>query len=400
MPKTGKVQTAFLLLILFIFFLPLGSMTFFTLFSTRSAADFGFYRLALSGIVLDTPRPTFSIEDWLTHSLQDQLDKWFNKSFGARALFVKLGNQIYYDLFNKSYMQDQTIIIGKNSQLYSDGSIYNYCKLTPPMPLKHVEARVMELMEIQEGLHNRGVEFILLISPNKAGIYPEYIPDAFCESPKALSRDYESFIPLLEKHKINYVDGHTITLEAKNRESAPLFCQGGLHWNYLGAYHTSRRLTEMIGTLAQKPVGSLHIQTLNIDHKPTGSDKDLASLLNLAIPPYDYPAPHPVIITKQAFHQLGKAVVVGTSFNWILLDILNNARIFEGIDYYYYYKLTLETFPIRTSNPVDLSKVNWEKDIFNSHILVLEINEGGFQDNYIPAFLSDILQHLRANPRD
>ncbi len=396
MPKTGKMQTAFLLLILLMFFLPLGSMIFFTLFSTRSAADFGFHRLALTGIVLDATRPTFSIEGWLTHSFQNRLDRWFNKSFGARALFVKLGNQIYYDLFNKSYMHDQSIIIGKNETLYEVGYIEDYCKLRPLMPVTHIETRVMELEELQEELHKRGIEFILLITPHKAAIYPEYIPDVFCDSPKAPNRNYEIFIPLLEKHQINYVDGHLITLEAKNRESAPLFCQGGTHWNHLGAYHTAQRLTEKLRTLTQKPIGALQIETLNIDHKPTGSDKDLASLLNLAIPPYDYPVPHPVIITKQASHQLGKAVFVGGSFNWILLDILNKVRIFEGIDYYYYYKLTLETFPIRTSHPVESSKINWESDVFNTQILVLEINEAEFHNEYIPAFLSDILRHLHA----
>jgi hypothetical protein len=297
-------------------------------------------------------------------------------------------------------MYDQSIILGKNKTLYEVGYIEDYCKLRPLMLLTHVETRVMELQEIQEKLHKRGIEFILLVSPSKAAIYPEYIPDVFCDSPKAPSRNYEIFIPLLEKHKINYVDGHSITLEAKNRESAPLFCQGGTHWNHLGAYHTARRLTEKLRTLTQKPIGTLHIETLKIDHTPIGSDKDLASLLNLAIPPFDYPVPHPLIITKQASYQLGKAVFVGGSFNWILLDILNKVRIFEGIDFYYYYKLTLETFPIRTSYPVELSKINWESDVFNSQILVLEINEAEFHNEYVSAFLSDISGHLRANPHD
>ena len=135
------------------------------------------------------------------------------------------------------------------------------------MPPELVEAHVKEIAEIQDRLGQRGIAFVLLITPSKASIYPEFIPDIFCRSPKSTSRDYENFVPLLDQYKINYVDGHVITLAAKAREQVSVFTQGGTHWNFLGAYYTVERLLTMIEALTRQSIGKLSLQDLEIDHK-------------------------------------------------------------------------------------------------------------------------------------
>ena len=103
--------------ILLILTLPLGSMVIFELFTGRSAVALGYWRLELVGTFPDVPRPDFTIQDWLNHRFQDNASKWFSRYFGARTLFVRLGNQVNYSLFGTSYMNNQTIIIGKQGQL-------------------------------------------------------------------------------------------------------------------------------------------------------------------------------------------------------------------------------------------------------------------------------------------
>jgi hypothetical protein len=373
----------------------------FKLFAGRSAAGLGISHLELDGIFPDAPRPDFTLQDWLSHRFQDNASKWFSRYFGARALFIRLGNQVNYSLFGTSYMNNQSIIIGKQSQLYEVGYIINYCKLVRPMPLELVEAQVKEIAEIQDRLARHGMAFILLITPSKAAIYPEFIPDIFCSSPKSTNRDYDSFVPLLDQYKINYVDGHIITLAAKAREPAPVFTQGGTHWNYLGAYYTVERLLTMIEALTSQSIGRLSLQHLEIDHKPSvKEDKDLADLLNLIYPPYNYLVPHPTIVREGSTHHLGKAVFVGGSFMWPVLDILNHTNIFQAMDAYYYYKLLLKSYPAKTDRPIDVSQIDWNEDILTSQVLVLEINETNFSGEYLPAFLSDILRHLPANPHN
>ncbi|SLM49147.1 protein of unknown function [Nitrospira japonica] len=384
--------------ILVVFFLPLILLIVFAAFHKSSASDLGSDRLELSGVVKARPEPAVSFSNWLDHTLQGHFDDQFSKVYGGRALFVRLGNQIYYSLFDKSYMQDQSIIVGKHHQLYERWYIEDYCKIRRPMRRETVAARARQIRELQSELQNRGIPLIVLITPNKASIYPEDIPEGFCGFPKFSFRDYDSFMSEFAAQHIQYVDGRAVTLAARAAAAVPLFCQGGTHWNGLGAYYTARQLTERIGKLTQTSVGPLFLQRLTVDHSPREIDRDLAALLNLAVPPYDYPAPHVMVEQRPAAGQLGKAVFVGGSFNWTLLDLLNKAKVFREIDFYYYYKLALETFPVRTSKPVDRATIDWQKDVLNARVLILEINESNFHSEYITAFLADLLQFFRKSP--
>ena len=83
-----------------------------------------------------------------------------------------------------------------------------------------------------------------------------------------------------------------------------------------------------------------------------------------------------------------------------VLDILNFTNIFHAMDAYYYYKLFLKSYPAKTSRSIDVSQIDWNKDVLTSQVLVLEINETNFSGEYLSAFLSDILRQLRANPHD
>ena len=85
---------------------------------------------------------------------------------------------------------------------------------------------------------------------------------------------------------------------------------------------------------------------------------------------------------------------------WTVLDILNFTNIFHAMDAYYYYKLFLKSYPAKTSRSIDVSQIDWNKDVLTSQVLVLEINEINFSNEYVTAFLSDISGHLRANPHD
>jgi len=401
MPFATIKQARILLLgtILVVFFLPLILVMVFAMFHKPSlASDLGSDRLGLSGVLEARPEPAVSFSNWLDHTLQGHFDEQFSRAYGGRALFVRLGNQIYYSLFEKSYMQDQSIIVGKHRQLYERWYIEDYCKIRPPMGREVVAARARQIRELQSELQNRGIPLIILITPNKASIYPEDIPEGFCGSPKFSSRDYDSFMSEFAARHVQYVDGRSITLAARASAAVPLFCQGGTHWNGLGAYYTARQLTERIGAATRASVGPLFIQRLTVDQNPPEIDRDLAALLNLAVPPYDYPAPHVMVEQRPGSGQLGKAVFVGGSFNWTLLDLLNKAKVFREIDFYYYYKLALETFPVRTSKSVDRAVIDWRKDVLSAQVLVLEINESNFHSEYIPAFLADLLQFLRKHP--
>lgn len=352
------------------------------------------FRDDLVGVTIDEPRPSLSLHSWFTREFQDQFSKWFNQRYGARSFFVRMGNQLNYSLFNKSYMNKEHTIIGRHGQLYEDDYINDYCNPRGVMPLSHMETLVKEIAELQYLLARNGVTFLLLITPSKAAIYPEYIPSNLCHAGPSSKRGYSNFVLLLDTHHVNYVDGHVITEQATQIEKAPLFCQGGSHWNYLGTYYTLRALIDKLNGLLSRNAGMLDLEAVNVDHTPTGTDKDLAELLNLFFPPFDYVVPHPVISKKGSTEDLGRLNIVGDSFTWIPIELFNAHKVFKQIDFFYYYKLALHSFPGQQSLPVDVAKIDWANTILKSDVIILEVNESDVTARYASAFVSDALQYL------
>lgn len=343
------------------------------------------------------PYPSISLKTWLSGDFQEQFSNYFSQNFLIRKLFIKITNQIYYTLFDKSYMYDQSIIIGKNKWLYELAYIQDYCKLLIPLHLDEAVSLAKKIEELQRQLKKRGVKFLVLITPSKASLYPQYIPDDFINKKTFANRDYENLIPFFKQFEINYVDGHEITLEATTKTKHPLFCRGGTHWNSLGAFFTVEKLIKKIETLIKIPLPNIACDEIKADMKPKDNDRDLAYLLHLLFPPYDYITPHPsfrTVIKIQDFR--GSIVFVGTSFIERVYDILCTNEIFKSIDYYFYYKNSLKTFPrdFTREHSFKVENIDWERDIFEKDIIVLEINEIAFKSGYIYAFLNDAFAHI------
>jgi hypothetical protein len=98
---------------------------------------------------------------------------------------------------------------------------------------------------------------------------------------------------------------------------------------------------------------------------------------------------------KGGTEDLGRAIIVGDSFNWIPIDLLIKHKVFKQIDFFYYYKLALHSFPGQQSQPIDVAKIDWENTFLKSDVIILEVNETWVTVSYASAFLSDALQHLR-----
>jgi alginate O-acetyltransferase complex protein AlgJ len=258
-----------------------------------------------------------------------------------------------------------------------------------------------KIFDVQSLMRQRGVAFIVLITPGKASIYPEFIPDSYRRRNSYSGRNYEHMVGLFRDYGVVFIDGVDITLRAKQNTDMPLFCRGSSHWNSLGAYYTVRRLTEEGRRLSGINIAGVELDGITVDNKPQGSDRDLAALLHTIFMPTDYPAPHASFRREPAdIKPAGSIVFVGGSFNHRIVNIVTEQKIFAGIDFYYYYRRGLKTYPrdIRREKAFSVETLDWEKDIFSRNIVVFEINEAVFQGGHVDAFLDDALRNLVKNP--
>jgi hypothetical protein len=350
--------------------------------------------------LLDLKRITFS--SWLDSTFQAKFNANFNETFAFRKIFIRFNNQLYYTLFDKSYMNDQGIIVGKQKQLFELFYIKDYIGQGTIMDTAQAQSLTDLLYEVQSGMKRRGVGFVVLITPGKASIYPEFIPDAFKRRSSYKLRNYERMLAMFRTQGINYVDGRDITMRAKERNDMPLFCRGSSHWNYLGAYFTTDALLDKLGSIKGIKLPHVEIETIKVDYKPQGGDRDLAALLHTFVMPTDYITPHPVFKRISGRNDSGERIAfIGGSFNGLVINILDQNMIFKTMDSYYYYRTGLKTYPkdIVREKEFSVEKIDWSRDIFAMDYVVLEINEAAFDSGHVQAFLNDAAKNLQNGPR-
>jgi hypothetical protein len=232
------------------------------------------------------------------------------------------------------------------------------------------------------------------VTPHKASVYPELGPPDYLAAGRRSERTWERFRPILAAEGVHFIDGPAITLAARKRSQGPLFCRGGVHWNALGAVPAAEALIRTEAAGRHAPLPHLEFASLRIDRVPDQPDRDLADLLNLWVPPTDYPAPH---LRLRAQHAAApkRAVFIGGSFNWMLLELLDQAHAFPSMDFYYYYRRSLVHYPTRAATVPDCPNIDWARVTDASGLIVLEINELGPRSgspSHYDAFLRDALR--------
>lgn len=346
----------------------------------------------LIGVRKDSDPPNWSLEGLMEGKLQKTFENWLNEALPFRSNIVRLVNQIYYDVFFKSYMYRGGIIVGLNRQLFEFAYISKYCNLTQAaLKRSDFERWIDELEELSAFFKQRGQVFVYLITPSKAAYFPEFIPAQIeCKS-RPLRPEYALAAAALHDSGIPYVDASKVVLEAKGKYEVEMFPRGGTHWNMLGAGLATRELLKTISTHIDTSLPMLDF-TYHIDHLPSGTDLDLLSLANLWRPDLNYPVPHLMMAAKQMDSQKKYAIaMVGGSFLGQIQSVMIQSKFFNRIDYFNYFKIFHKSFPERPLPPVDENDPSSYRELLEADIVVVEENESSIRPQH-----SRHLQLLRA----
>ena len=352
----------------------------------------------LSGVFIKQEFPAFSFDYFQIGGFQKDFEKWFEQNFGGREVLIRLNNQVYYQLFKKSYQYSGNIIIGKEKQLFERGYINDYVNITPVMPKEEQNDFIGKINRVSNLFKRHDIQFILMITPSKAYTYPEYIPDCYRKLKKGTTT-YDEIIQLIKAEKLVVLDYQKTTLDYKNNSSLPVFPRGGTHWSYLTACYATIDLVDLIEKITMVKLPKIKIERVILNKKPSRKiDMDLVLLMNLFVKPLDYVVPIPEIKMYNTNSKPSlKLSIVGGSFTSQLIEYLKKYPIFASVERYYYYILEYKKVPssgkpIKTFNPRD--EQWWKNHILKSNVVVLEINQCNFSGNHIKCFLEDALKYL------
>jgi hypothetical protein len=333
--------------------------------------------MILSGAEKKTRPEITSIRDVITGKFQDKVEKWLKQNIGFRGTFVKTDNQINYSVFNEfSRSHPRKIILGKNKYLYEEPyiDVYNRVVISPERVLFD---KAVALKKLQDGLKRRNVQFLAIITPSKATVYPEYIPEKYILRDNLGKKDnYDIILPLLARHGVNVLDGRAYFLDLKKQGVTDLFTTSGTHWSLYGAYlYTSGLISRMERLLGRRLARIETIRTVT-SREPIDLDKDVARLGNILFTRslftnYKYPVTRPDL-KNNAYRP--NILLVGSSFCWNILYYLDMNSTCSRMNFFYYFN-TDYTYPGKNPSPVDRNTINWERDVLSRDIVIVEFNE-------------------------
>jgi len=352
----------------------------------------------LKGVVVAAEKPAFSLRSWFAGAFQQGFELWFAESMGFRGHLVRTDNQIGLSLFHEaaSKSNDQ-VVLGKQRCLFQRTYINSFNRVNGPSR-DHMRELAGKLRDLQKALAVRGIAFVLLISPSKAELYSDLIPDEFkLREKKNAKSAYELILPFLHDYGVHTVDAHAFFKEERHRSAYPLFPPGGIHWSSYGAYLVVVKLTENLEQQLGKKLVHVVCSSMETARGPRRSfaEADLSDLMNVwhfdtgkwlhLRPKFTNEVP--------AGEYRPRALMVGDSFAFLPVKILKHHRVFKGITLYFYYS-TEYVYPRGGKRRIDKGSLNWEERVFSNDAIIMEINEIMI-DRVGWGFIEDALKQLQ-----
>jgi len=201
----------------------------------------------------------------------DAYTDYFNSHYGLRDWQLSVYNILRLRLFHEREFTN--VLIGDEDWLFYTGedNIKDF-ECTSPFNSKELAALVERLREWDERLGAQGIQFYVVIAPNKESIYPQYLPDHIKTGWSTCRVD--QVMNALKTTNIRALDlRQTLLLAADHTQ---VYHRTDTHWNDTGALVA---VQEMMGLIKQDfpAVTVPSVDSFTCDQRPFSGD--LASFI-------------------------------------------------------------------------------------------------------------------------
>lgn len=288
----------------------------------------------LWGAYTPATNPDFFDSFWFSGDYQLQKTRWINETNGFKNDFVRLYNQIDFSLFGLPHATG--IIVGKKRYLYYVEGIFNLTGRNV-FDSSYYSSTANRYKRLQEFLMDRhGIPLLLILAPDKASFYPEYIPSRFLKNTKTPTK-YSSWVHALEDAQVPYLDFNRYFRLMKDTSRYHLYPKNGSHWSSYGALLAFDSLHRYLQKKYNIRLPDRIQEGVNTTQELFDDNRDLSRTLNLiwepAHPSMDYATYYftPLDTLKKL-----NLLVVGDSYfwQWIHPGIIQNN--FSHYHFWYY----------------------------------------------------------------
>jgi alginate O-acetyltransferase complex protein AlgJ len=164
-------------------------------------------------------------------------ESFYNDRFAFRLPLISEHNLIAYTVFGAS--GSSRVLVGKHGFLFSNDPYHAETALNSlPFSDDGLKLWARSLQAKRDYLARNGIQYLLILLPEKSCIYSEYLPAGWHRRPGPSRLDrLQSY--LKANTDVDFVDAKSILLSHKNG-SPPLFLRNDTHWNCLGSFFVAQ----------------------------------------------------------------------------------------------------------------------------------------------------------------
>lgn len=332
----------------------------------------------LKGAITIPDNPTFSWRRWFSGEYQHEKEKYINQSFGLRSIFIRINNQLAFNLFKKA--KANGVIIGKDNYLYEEHYILtNFGK--DYVGDEKVADQMEKLSFIQDTLAQMEKTLLIVFAPGKGYYYPEYYPRKYYKLEKGPT-NYEEYSKQAKAYGINHIDFNQYFKENRSISPYPLYPQYGIHWSTYGSMIAGDSIIRYLEEVRNIDMQNFYWDTVDIT-QPQGVDYDIADGMNLIQRLKSFEMAYPKLIFESDSGKVKPSIlVISDSFYWNLYSY-GFIYVFNKQQFWFY---NSQVYPNDTGVPlyrdtIDLSRIIDETDIFM--IMGTDGTMNGFGWNFI-----------------
>jgi hypothetical protein len=316
----------------------------------------------LNGAISQAENIYFSTTDWFSCNYQNQKEKYLNESFGFRNIFVRINNQIAFNLFNTA--KANGVIIGKKNYLYEENYIKAYFG-QDFIDEDSINHRMIRLKYLQDTLSKLNKNLILIFAAGKGSFYPEYIPNNRKNTVKNKT-NYEYHLKFANDLGIDYIDFNSYFLKNKYKSKYPLYPQYGIHWSVYGMCLVADSMISYIENMRHIKMSHIYWNKVDIaDAKE--SDYDIGDGMNLIFGLKSFKMAYPNLqIQSDSGKTKPSILVVSDSYFWGIFGRIYS--VFSKCDFWYYNK---QIYSANDQNQLETNQVNIKEQIEKHDIIII-----------------------------
>lgn len=344
--------------------------------------------------------PLFSKSSLKKGEYQTGIENLLKDRIGFRGFLVRLRNQFNYSLLGD--VNTYGVSVGKDNMLIPNTYIESYFGLDYVGDDK-IDQFTSNLYSIQEGLKNQGINFMVLLAPGKASIYPERIPEDQIPEETSLPTNYNKLIESAASKKINLLDFRAYLLSLKGQTETQIFPNFSVHWSGNTVSLVSDSLIKYINHQFQLNLPSIQRQegyyTVK-DYQYT--DYDIGESMNLLWHAAEDSLYYPTIkfIYKDKNAKRPAMLGCGDSFFQSFkgfYPVLDSC--FSQDSRLYYYNKLVDWPPRFHNQNLSTSVLDIAIELKRTDIVILEMTEENIKKlGY--GFTDELLSHVQSTPLD